>query len=159
MNVSSSVNLRKLSWKSKLQGIVSKYGSNTVEWVANNHPSTLVYIYYHFEKISFVDEILDYLEAIFEKFERIDKPGFNRSMTKYVLTKYRGSDNTPFLSYNNFSYDELKRKMAGYRINNAEPPDDLKNAFMRKKAERSTTLDKTNHVDSKQKLQGKNHGR
>ena len=80
------IRLRKLSFKSKIG--FGKYENRTVEdLIRNRKHSKLIAMYYNYEKISFVDEVLKELR-ITEEYQ-INKPGVDKDMKeKYIENDY-----------------------------------------------------------------------
>lgn len=76
-----NVLLRKKTLKAQLG--VGKYTADTVEYVLNNEPSYLEWVYYSVRDVTFTDDILDAL-GITKEF-RFEKPGNNQEM----LNKFR----------------------------------------------------------------------
>ena len=79
---------RILSFKSIIG--FGKYEDLPVLQIAQMNPNYLIYIYYHFEVIGFLDNVLDYLKI--PKGYRIEKPGKDHEMFeklgKEVKLKY-----------------------------------------------------------------------
>lgn len=145
--VLTNVSLRKLTWKSKWD-FTEKYQGLTMEEVFKMKPSSLWWLYCKYEKISFMDEILEKLE---EKFplKRIQKPGIDPTQMEYF-------DN---LSFETKSYEELKKMISAKRLNGQSVPLRLVEIFRQKKSERIVTDIKSSMSISKRSLQSINHGK
>ncbi len=80
------ITLRKLTFKSKIG--FGKYENRTVQNLIDNRKhSKLIAMYYNYEKISFVDEVLKELR-ITEEYQ-INKPGVDKDMKeKYIENDY-----------------------------------------------------------------------
>lgn len=74
----TKVMLRKMTKKSVLGDEGGKYAGWTVGKLLDNDPKKLFYIYTHYEKISFVDEVLDELKEKGYPVRHIDKPGTDK---------------------------------------------------------------------------------
>jgi len=73
---------RKLAYKSVLG--FGKYADMTVSNVLKVDPAWLAYAYYFYDRISFIDEILDFLQV-----DRIEKPGKRPALSKKCHAKVR----------------------------------------------------------------------
>ena len=76
---------RKLASKSVLG--FGKYADMTVSNVLKVDPAWLAYAYYSYDRISFIDEILDFLQV-----DRIDKPGKRPELSTKWYSKMRRAD-------------------------------------------------------------------
>lgn len=76
---------RKLAYKSVLG--FGKYADMTVSNVLKVDPAWLAYVYYFYDRISFIDEILDFLQV-----DRIEKPGKRPALSKKWYDKMRRAD-------------------------------------------------------------------
>lgn len=141
----SFVSLRKLTWKS-VWDFTPKYQGMTLERVYQIKPSSLWWLYCKYEKISFVDEILETLETKFP-LQRIQKPGIDPSQIDNYFSGF---------TYENKSVTELDKMIRAKRINGQTITPRLLEVYRDKKSER-----KSKDVDvniSKRTLQSVNHG-
>lgn len=81
----ANVLYRKLAHKSMID--FGKYQDYTVSNVLKVDPAWLAWAYYNYDRISFIDEILDYLQV-----ERIPKPGKNPKMGLRWYSKMQKAD-------------------------------------------------------------------
>ena len=146
--VTTTITLRKLTWKSKWE-FNNKYPDTyTIEDVFKIKPSSLVWLYYTHEKISFVDEVWNTIKEKVGDLKDINKP----SIDVEFLTE-RFSD-----SYKNRSYQELRNIITTKRLNNQSISVNLLESFREKRSERSGKK-WSSEVYTKRTLQGQNHGK
>ena len=142
----STVSLRKLTWKS-VWDFTPKYMGMTIERVFEIKPSSVWWLYCRYEKITFMDEILEALESKFP-LERIQKPGIDPTQIENHFGGYVYSDK---------SIVELEKLIQAKRINKQSVPKDMITELNKKKIDRDR-IDFNRHI-SRQTLQSVNHGR
>lgn len=142
----SSVSLRKLTWKS-VWDFTPKYMGMTIERVFEIKPSSVWWLYCKYEKISFVDEVLEVLENKFP-LERIQKPGIDPTQ----IDNHFGGN-----TYKDKSLVEIEKMVQAKRINGQVVPKRLIEELNQKTVDRKRTdLDV---IISKRSLQSVNHGK
>lgn len=100
------VRLRKLTYKSVLP--YGKYKGKVVEEVKKSDVGHLVWLYYHVEWLSYVDEVLDDLKIFPE--QRIEKPGIDHGKFMkrlIVIEHYKFGDKAKLRHY---SIERKRRK-------------------------------------------------
>jgi len=148
-NVGGGISLRKLTLKSKWD-FTPKHQGWTIEEVLKHNPKSLFWAYTHLEKISFVDEILDFLEQKFPNFHRIPKPGIDHDQyNNYTSSKVSPyADKTP---------DELLTIIRAKKLSGNMVPKDLYREYNRAKIRKIQALSDRN-VPSKGSLASANQG-
>mgnify|MGYP003435253072 FL=1 len=118
--------LRKLSRKSVITGLPFGYLENQlVSNVLSISPRSLVKIYYHYEKISFTDDILDELGIVGDLV--ISKPCIDAYMfTEYKKRAFRNLDENTRMGKSNRYRAQMKKKSTFQIFNNSA---DNKNKF------------------------------
>jgi hypothetical protein len=142
----SSVSLRKLTWKS-VWDFTPKYMGMTIERVFEIKPSSVWWLYCRYEKISFVDEVLEVLESKFP-LERIQKPGIDPTQ---IDNYFNGN------TYKEKSLFEIEKMIQAKRINGQVVPKSLIEELNQKRVDRKRT--DFDVVISKRSLQSVNHGK
>jgi hypothetical protein len=143
-----TITLRKLTWKSKWD-FNKKYPEHyTLLDVYNHKPSSLVWLYYTHEKITFVDEVWNEIKDKVKGLKDIPKPG----MDKDFLTQRFGG------YFTQKSYGELKKIITAKKLNGEVITVDLLENFKKKKSERGGKM-WSSEVYTKATLQGQNHNR
>lgn len=151
----SKVLLRKLTKKSILGDEAGKYRGWTVDKLLNNDAKKLYYIYTHFEKISFVDEVLDELEEKGFPVKRITKPGIDKEQ----YNEYRNKGVEKFLSnLESKSVEELVKLIRARKLNNQRVGPEIYDALEKKKRKHKEVNQKERRVEKKGVMQARNHG-
>lgn len=144
-----TVKLRKLTGKSKWE-FSSKYSGWDIQKVLDNDIDAVYWVYTHFEKISFVDDILDVLEREIPTFKRIEKPGVDKEQYE----AYKNKKN-PWMKY---TYKELKNIIKAKKINKEKISPGLLYVYKMKKEKAEAEID-PDKLLTKGKLQAFNHGK
>jgi hypothetical protein len=140
--INDKITLRKLTLKSKMDGINNNYQGWTIEQMFKYKPYDLLKTYYYFEKITFTDDVINLLKEKFDKFIEIEKPGYDKYIYDNVLT-------------NEKTYQELKKLITYLRIIKKEIPTWLIELYYIKKNEDSI-INKPLKTLSKIELRTKN---
>jgi ssDNA-binding Zn-finger/Zn-ribbon topoisomerase 1 len=145
--------LRKLTLKSKWD-FSPKHQGILIQDVLNFNPKSVLWAYLNLEKISFNDEVLSILKGIYPSLELIEKPGIDKEQFAII-----DDESNPWAKY---TYPELKKIVAAKKINKENISKGLLSTMDRKKRfykkeKHDADLLSTN-VDSKEKMQGANHG-
>ena len=151
----SKVMLRKLTKKSTLGDEGGIYRGWTVDKLLNNNPKRLYYIHTHYEKISFMDDVLDELSEKVFPVEHISKPGVDKDQYRDYLNQ--GTDK--FISnLESKTIDDLEKLIKARRINKKKIDRVVFDILNRKKMENIRGNNPNRNIDSKSVLQSKNHG-
>jgi hypothetical protein len=143
-----TITLRKLTWKSKWD-FNNKYPEHyTLQDVFKQKPSSLVWLYYTHEKITFVDEVWNEIKEKVGGLKDIPKPGIDKDF----MTKRFGGQ------YTQKSYMELRNIISAKKLNGQPIDSYLLETFRKKKSERGGKM-WSSEVYTKATLQGQNHNR
>lgn len=146
------VTLRKLAPRSLLGSELSpKYAGCTVEQLMELHPSTIWYVYTHFDRITFLPEIISQLKEKFPEFTEIDKPGKDPSTFKVRIDNLK--------DINQYSKEHLLKIITARKLAGRPVGDDILKRYYQLKARAKRVREKTRHIESKEAMQAKNHGR
>jgi hypothetical protein len=150
------VMLRKLTKKSVLGDEGGIYRGWTVEKLLNNAPKKVFYIYTHFEKIGFVDDVLDELKEKGYPVKKIDKPGVD----KQQYEDYNETGSAKFYSNLDSKSIEDIEKLIQVRGRNKQKIDPNIYRILDKKKQGSNDVNRRNkNVERKSVMQAKNHNR
>jgi len=152
----SKVLLRKLTKKSILGDEAGKYRGWTVDKLLNNDAKKLYYIYTHFEKISFVDEVLDELEEKGFPVKRITKPGIDKEQ----YNEYRNKGTEKYLTtIRSKTVEELVKLIGARKLNNQKIGPEIYDALEKKRREHKIANQKHRRVEKKGVMQSRNQGK
>jgi hypothetical protein len=152
----SKILLRKLTKKSVLGDEAGIYRGWTVDKLLNNNPKKLYYIYTHYEKITFMDDILDELMEKGFPVEYIEKPGVDKGQYMDYLNQ---KTNTFLSNLESKTIEDLEKLIKARRINKVKIDRVVFDILNRKKLESLSADNPNKYIDHKSVLQAKNHGR
>lgn len=122
--ITGTIALRKLTLKSKMDGINDIYKGWTIEQMVKFKPHVLLKTYYYYEKITFTEEVINLLKGRFKEFIEIPKPSFNKDMYEQVS----GAEK---------SLEDVRKTIAYMKINKRKIPNWLIQLYYCKKNEHS----------------------
>jgi hypothetical protein len=148
------VMLRKLALKSILGDESGIYKGWTVEKLLNNAPKKLYYIYTHYEKISFVDDVLDALKEKGFPVKRINKPGVDKDQyMDYIDTK-----SSRFLAnVESKSIEDIEKLIKAKGMNKQKIDPRVKEILKTKKREHDKSYKVGKNIEKRSVMQAKNH--
>jgi hypothetical protein len=148
------VMLRKLALKSILGDESGIYKGWTVEKLLNNAPKKLYYIYTHYEKISFVDDVLDALKEKGFPVKRINKPGVDKD--QYM--DYTDTKSSRFLAnVESKSIEDIERLIRAKGMNKQKIDPRVKEILKTKKREHDKSYKVGKNIEKRSVMQAKNH--
>jgi|688.fasta_scaffold24923_11 hypothetical protein len=148
------VMLRKLALKSILGDESGIYKGWTVEKLLNNAPKKLYYIYTHYEKISFVDDVLDALKEKGFPVKRINKPGVDKD--QYM--DYTDTKSSRFLAnVESKSIEDIERLIKAKGMNKQKIDPRVKEILKTKKREHDKSYKVGKNIEKRSVMQAKNH--
>jgi hypothetical protein len=148
------VMLRKLALKSILGDESGIYKGWTVEKLLNNAPKKLYYIYTHYEKISFVDDVLDALKEKGFPVKRINKPGVDKD--QYM--DYTDTKSSRFLAnVESKSIEDIERLIKAKGMNKQKIDPRVKEILKTKKREHAKSYKVGKNIEKRSVMQAKNH--
>jgi len=150
------VMLRKLAKKSVLGDEGGIYRGWTVEKLLNNAPKKVFYIYTHFEKIGFVDEVLDELKEKGYPVKKIDKPGVDKQQYK---DRMQMGNEKFYSNLESKSIEDIEKLITAKNINKQKIDPIIRDILDRKKRESKDARSSNKNVDRKSVMQAKNHSR
>jgi len=148
------VMLRKLALKSILGDESGIYKGWTVEKLLNNAPKKLYYIYTHYEKISFVDDVLDALKEKGFPVKRINKPGVDKE--QYM--DYMDTKSSRFLAnVESKSIEDIEKLIKAKGMNKQKIDPRVKEILKTKKREHDKSYRVSKNTEKRSVMQAKNH--
>jgi hypothetical protein len=148
------VMLRKLALKSILGDESGIYKGWTVEKLLNNAPKKLYYIYTHYEKISFVDDVLDALKEKGFPVKRINKPGVDKD--QYM--DYTDTKSSRFLAnVESKSIEDIEKLIKAKGMNKQKIDPRVKEILKTKKREHDKSYKVGKNIEKRSVMQAKNH--
>jgi len=152
----NKVSLRKLTKKSVLGDEGGKYKGWSVGKLLDNDPKKVFYIYTHYEKISFMDEVLDELREKGFPVRHIDKPGVDKD--QYRDYSERGvsklADNLE-----GKTIEELERYIKAKKINKQKVEPFVYDILRNKKRGELSAYMPTKNVEYKGVMKARNQGK
>lgn len=147
--------LRTKALRSPVGDEAEMYKGWTVEKLLNHDPKKIYYIYTHFEKINYTDEVLDALREKNIPVEKIQKPGTDKDQYDAYIDERK----TKFVAkMEEKTIEELVKYIGARRANKLNVPAIVYQILKDKKYEklRGASLDR--NIESKYSLLRKNHG-
>lgn len=147
--------LRTKTMRSPVGDEAEMYKGWTVEKLLNHDPKKIYYIYTHFEKINYTDEVLDALREKNIPVEKIQKPGTDKDQYDAYIDERKAK----FVAkMEEKTLDELIKYIGARKANKLNVPAIVYQILKNKKAEKISGLNLDKYVESKYSLSRKNHG-
>ncbi len=138
------ITLRKLTRKSLWT--YGKYDGYTVNDIMITNKTYLIWAYYNFDKISFVDEILDEFANTYAKFKLINKPGKDLQYFEDNISR----------SYATMTAPELRALILAKKTNGQKVNISLTNAY--RQAKINGKYNRSAEIVNNSNLRSFNHG-